>query len=330
MELSTAVTNLAEVTRRIARDVAGILTAKGVASGTITDDTSTLRAATVRPDSVIIPPILASSAVRGSVASIASMIPTRFAFEQDLEQSMAYRRIPRWSKDDLSFRSSVLNFHALSFLSSVSLGDISALSVIALPIFKSDISNNRHYSFRDGSTLLGFGYPQAQLEAPTQALPAIPLSRSPPSPPDSPLTPRLSRAGLFLASPLSKVTTLLGIRKKSEGEIPSSPLSPATPQNTAFEKAGEIATFPKALSQALPPVVKSEMPHMAHPTKGVLFIPQLSQLEGNQADYSLSHHPEGVPCFGVVGTPEFRDASKVQKYRSGIGLTNYPYRATHK
>jgi len=73
-----------------------------------------------------------------------------FAFKHDLQQSLAYRRVPQWSKDDISFRSSVFDYHALSFLSTLSLGNVSALSVIALPIFKSDIANSHHYGFGDG------------------------------------------------------------------------------------------------------------------------------------------------------------------------------------
>lgn len=274
MEVSTAVTNLAEVTQRIAQDVADILIARGV-PGSEGDDTSTLRAPTVqlaRPDSVLLP----STPGQRRSGDSASWTSPRFAFEQDLQQSLAYRRIPRWSKDDLSFRSSVLNFHALSFLSNLSLGDVSALSVVALPIFKSDIANNRHYSFGDD---LPDAIPVPdQLGPPTGELPAVPAPASHTS------TPRASVDAFGLGS-----------RNRSEGVTDS-------PRHSDYSDA------PSSLySQASDAMLRVSV-HNSVQT--VLNLGQLSHHLGREHDgHFLTHvdHPWGAPCFGVVATQRFRE-----------------------
>lgn len=74
-------------------------------------------------------------------------------FECDLELSRVYRRAqdPRKSMD-FSFRSSIARTNAWSVFSGMSLGDISVLSVIALPIYADDLRNSHHYDFGDGAT----------------------------------------------------------------------------------------------------------------------------------------------------------------------------------
>lgn len=67
-------------------------------------------------------------------------------FEQDLETSRVYRRATRMSLD-LSVRSSVAQTHAWSMFSGLSLGQISNLSVLALPLYADDITNAQHYAF---------------------------------------------------------------------------------------------------------------------------------------------------------------------------------------
>ena len=71
---------------------------------------------------------------------------SRFEFEDDLESSRVYRRAQRDSMD-FSFRSSIARTNAWSIFSGLSLGDISAISVIALPVFAQDITNAHHYVF---------------------------------------------------------------------------------------------------------------------------------------------------------------------------------------
>lgn len=65
-------------------------------------------------------------------------------YESELEASRVYRNVRRQS-DDVTFRSSIARSHAWSALSHVSLSAISALSVIALPLYPSEITNAYHY-----------------------------------------------------------------------------------------------------------------------------------------------------------------------------------------
>ncbi|KAM5350267.1 hypothetical protein ACJ41O_006772 [Fusarium nematophilum] len=67
-------------------------------------------------------------------------------FENDLEASRVYRRTKRDSMN-FSFRSSVAYTHAWSIFSGLSLSDVSVLSVIALPIYRDELSNAGHYDF---------------------------------------------------------------------------------------------------------------------------------------------------------------------------------------
>ncbi|KAK4209267.1 hypothetical protein QBC37DRAFT_391391 [Rhypophila decipiens] len=71
---------------------------------------------------------------------------TDVPFEQHLEESLAYRRAQRESMD-FSFRSSVAWSNGISTFSGLTLGDISVMSVIALPICAAEISNAHHYTF---------------------------------------------------------------------------------------------------------------------------------------------------------------------------------------
>jgi hypothetical protein len=71
-----------------------------------------------------------------------------FAFERVLKASRVYRRAKR-PTDDRSFRSSIPLSHAWTALSDISLSDISAISVVALPLAETDISNGHHYTFAE-------------------------------------------------------------------------------------------------------------------------------------------------------------------------------------
>ncbi|KAH7254364.1 Pleckstrin homology domain-containing protein [Fusarium redolens] len=71
---------------------------------------------------------------------------SKFDFEDDLESSRVYRRALRETMD-FSFRSSVARSHNWSVFSGLSLGDISIMSFIALPVYQDDITNAEHYDF---------------------------------------------------------------------------------------------------------------------------------------------------------------------------------------
>jgi hypothetical protein len=69
-----------------------------------------------------------------------------FEFEQDLRRSAVYRKARRDSYD-VSFRSSIAASHAWTALTHVSLSEISAISVVALPlpVSFSELLNSYHY-----------------------------------------------------------------------------------------------------------------------------------------------------------------------------------------
>ncbi|OBS29447.1 hypothetical protein FPOA_03383 [Fusarium poae] len=71
---------------------------------------------------------------------------SKFDFEDDLEASRAYRRAQRDTMD-FSFRSSVARSNSWSVFSGMSLGDISIMSVIALPVYQDDLTNAQYYDF---------------------------------------------------------------------------------------------------------------------------------------------------------------------------------------
>lgn len=80
---------------------------------------------------------------RSSTATIQSQIRS-FGFEPDLEGSWVYRKV-RKSTSDVSYRSSIALSHAWTALSEISLSDISAISVVALPISSNDLLNGHYY-----------------------------------------------------------------------------------------------------------------------------------------------------------------------------------------
>lgn len=124
-----------------------------------------------------------------------SLVGFRFDFEDDLETSRPYQRVPDWSVEDMSFRSSVLDPRALSLLSKCSLGDVSSMSVIALPIYLKDFSNTRHYSL--GQTSAAIPSTQSVLSVETRVS----------------LETRVSPADLALPSPIPKPTGSSRLRR---------------------------------------------------------------------------------------------------------------------
>lgn len=95
------------------------------------------------------PPDTASSHAtiwnRTSIDSTNSRIRV-FEFELDLRRSTVYRKARR-SSYDASFRSSIAASHAWTALTHVSLSEISAVSVMALPlpVSSSELQNFHHY-----------------------------------------------------------------------------------------------------------------------------------------------------------------------------------------
>ncbi|KAL9572362.1 hypothetical protein ACKAV7_003563 [Fusarium commune] len=81
-----------------------------------------------------------------SISTDTSLAISKFDFEDDLESSRVYRRALRETMD-YSFRSSIARSHNWSVFSGLSLGDISIMSVIALPVYQDDITNAEHYDF---------------------------------------------------------------------------------------------------------------------------------------------------------------------------------------
>ncbi|ORY02261.1 hypothetical protein BCR34DRAFT_84268 [Clohesyomyces aquaticus] len=67
-------------------------------------------------------------------------------FQEEIENSRVYRRANR-ANSLLSFSSSVIGSRAWSVFSGLSLAEISAISVIALPLTPSDVENAEHYFF---------------------------------------------------------------------------------------------------------------------------------------------------------------------------------------
>jgi hypothetical protein len=66
-------------------------------------------------------------------------------YEQELEVSRVYRKA-QGGVDDISVRKSFAISHARSAFSNISLSDISASSVVALPLLRTEITNAYHYS----------------------------------------------------------------------------------------------------------------------------------------------------------------------------------------
>jgi hypothetical protein len=76
--------------------------------------------------------------------SVLSAMRLQFAFDRDLESSRVYR-MARKEECDCSFTSSAMRTHALSVFTGLSLADISALSVVALPLYADDLRSVNNY-----------------------------------------------------------------------------------------------------------------------------------------------------------------------------------------
>ena len=71
-----------------------------------------------------------------------------FSFEEDLFASRVYRR-PLFSDSGLSLATSAARTTASSILSALSLTDVSNISILAVPVYADEISNQDRYTFGD-------------------------------------------------------------------------------------------------------------------------------------------------------------------------------------
>ncbi|KPM35059.1 hypothetical protein AK830_g11508 [Neonectria ditissima] len=302
LEVQKAIAGLAEICQRIAPNVAH-LNRRSLSNYTASrrylddsDDASTIRPTAVpRPDSVIVPEIVLEEDddLDNSQDDASTSFSARFAFEEALEKSRAYRRAPNWDSEVLSFRSSVLNPHALSLLSklsTLSLGDVSTISVIALPLCCGDISNPQHYTW--GETASSYGTRRntiaqvgeqavVQFELEPWRYPSPPLQR--PSNPSSPLSPSLPvKAGMS--------RMLKAMRRAFDNEIVEiAPATPATPPHTPpspFAFSGYASLTPD----------KSSFPSI----QKVSSLAELSNRQLKDSEWHLCHDAGGPPCFGAV------------------------------
>jgi len=90
--------------------------------------------------------------VGGTSATSAGSRPMPFAFEGVLNRSWVYRRNVHSQDCDRSFTTATARSHAWSAFTGFSLGDISVLSVIAMPLCATDVTNQQHYISRGATT----------------------------------------------------------------------------------------------------------------------------------------------------------------------------------
>lgn len=108
---------------------------------------------------------IASEQSHPSIAETDSTIGvSKFDFEDDLEASRAYRRAQRDTMD-FSFRSSIARSNSWSVFSGLSLGDISIMAVIALPVYQEDLTNPEHYDFGNDTVVVA-KEPEPTIERP--------------------------------------------------------------------------------------------------------------------------------------------------------------------
>ena len=76
-----------------------------------------------------------------------SVKSVRFAFEEDLKSSQAYKIV--YGPAQVSLSSSALCDSALSVFSKMSLDRVSCIAVYALPVYSKDLHNDQWYTFGD-------------------------------------------------------------------------------------------------------------------------------------------------------------------------------------
>jgi hypothetical protein len=311
IEVQSALAHLPELTRKIGVNVAH-LNSRSNNSRALSilnqiakddDDKSTIRplsiiqsasrdAASNRPDSILIPQTVPEDEEHVGSNDAGAAFTARFAFEEALIASRAYRRAPDWDKDDVSCRSSLANARALSLLSklsSLSLGDISTISFIALPLVCTDISNTQHYQFGDlvnSLKIIVSGDPQSSsgVTQSTAYLSANHTIGSIPSPPRSPTTPvreGVTRVFKSLRKVLGPDTMELKTSSKpmltpSTSSPVSTPRSLSSQYNLEFDQ-GSIRS-------------QHSVPTMT----------ELSTLRLESSEIHLFHGAGNVPCRGAI------------------------------
>ncbi|KAI8681863.1 hypothetical protein NCS55_00439600 [Fusarium keratoplasticum] len=290
IEAREAIADLSEICKRIApnvahlkrRSIGSIPSIQSSRESVQSDDASTIRPTPPkRPESIAIPTPQSDTP------------SSRFAFEETLEASRPYRRVPSGVDEVFSYRSSALNMRALSLLSELtrrSLGNMSTMSFVALPIFCNDLSNPQHYTFGDGN------------DADKQPASAVNLNKFPSPPPNRPLPPTPSLTPPTTPqspSPSTKASMwgmLKVMRKPLQIEIVGSSRSPDL--------------FPTSPAGKTALSIGNNVPSME----------QLSQVQLKNSEWHLCHGAGGAPCRGAIDMSLSREFPSEQLYTSQIDL----------
>lgn len=123
--------------------------ARGLATQQHGDENQTIRQASQKDDASIINGYGNNESVP-SVTRTSDTGITKFAFESILERSKVYRRTVRFTECDRSVASTAPRSYAKSVFSGYSLADISATSVIAMPLTMLDLANGGYYVAEPG------------------------------------------------------------------------------------------------------------------------------------------------------------------------------------
>ncbi|KAJ3466847.1 hypothetical protein MRS44_004411 [Fusarium solani] len=270
IEAREAIADLSEICKRIAPNVAhlkrrsieSIPSIQSSRESVQSDDASTIRPApSKRPESI-------------AISNPQSDTPSsRFAFEETLEASRPYRRVPSGVDEVFSYRSSALNMRALSLLSELtrrSLGNMSTMSFVALPIFCNDLSNPQHYKFGDGND----ADKQPALAVNIKKFPSPPPNR--PLPPTPSLTPPTTPQSPSPSTKASMWGMLKVMRKPLQIEIVGSSRS--------------LDLFPTSPAGKTALSIGNNIPSME----------QLSQLQLKNSEWHLCHGAGGLPCRGAI------------------------------
>ncbi|WAO87068.1 Hypothetical protein NCS54_00436300 [Fusarium falciforme] len=284
IEAREAIADLSEICKRIAPDVAhlkrrsieSIPSIQSSRESVQSDDASTIRPTPPkRPESIAIPTPQSDAP------------SSRFAFEETLEASRPYRRVPSGVDEVFSYRSSALNMRALSLLSELtrrSLGNMSTMSFVALPIFCNDLSNPQHYTFGDGN------------DTDKQPAPAIELNKFPSPPPNRPLPPTP-----YLTPPTTPQSPSPSTKASMWGRLKV--------MRRPFESETALV-YPSSPSLETPLSIRNNIPSME----------QLSQLQLKNSEWHLCHGAGGLPCHGAIDMSLCLEFPSEQLYTSQIDL----------
>lgn len=318
IEVQKAIAGLSDICQRIAPNVAH-LNRRSITASTVrhfnideTDDASTIRpTAGLRPDSIIIPePVteeneaLTDQETQRRTSAIFQERARRFSvqshYEKALIASRPYRRAPKWDRDDVSFRSSVLNTHAMSLfskLSNLSLGEVSTISIIALPLFCNDISNQQHYTF--GKTLSNNDASQNSVARNRDdELELQQLHRSGPPTPRIELQSAPHSPSLPVKIGVSRM--LKAVKRAFGPDIVSAIDWNIDPANARSPVSPKTPTSPSSFSGYSDLDIRKANLFNAH--NDVPSMRQLSGLHLEDSEFHLCHGVGDAPCYGAVET----------------------------